>query len=139
MEIFTIGFTKTSAREFFGKLTRARIERLVDVRLNNSSQLAGFTKKEDLEFFLRAIAGIGYVHLADLAPTQDILTAYKKEKGDWAVYQAKFLALMRARRSGKLNAESNPASRYGCRSGADSLNTSATRNSGRWARTAGTQ
>jgi uncharacterized protein (DUF488 family) len=68
------------------------------VRLNNSSQLAGFTKKEDLEFFLRAIAGIGYVHLPELAPTQDILTAYKKEKGDWLEYKKKFVALMKDRK-----------------------------------------
>jgi uncharacterized protein (DUF488 family) len=96
--MYTIGFTKKSAEEFFTKLKQAGVARVLDVRLNNSSQLAGFTKKDDLEFFLKAIAGIDYVHLPELAPTQDILTAYKKEKGDWSVYEPKFLDLMRARR-----------------------------------------
>jgi uncharacterized protein (DUF488 family) len=98
IKLFTIGFTKKSAEEFFTKLQGAGVARVLDVRLNNSSQLAGFTIKEDLAFFLRAIAGIGYVHLPDLAPTQDILTAYKKEKGDWLEYEKKFLALMRERK-----------------------------------------
>ncbi len=73
------------------RFQQAGAARVLDVRLNNSSQLAGFTKKDDLEFFLKAIAGIGYIHLPELAPTQDILTAYKKEKGDWSVYEPKFL------------------------------------------------
>lgn len=98
IKLFTIGFTKKTAQEFFGKLQQAGVARVLDVRLNNSSQLAGFTKKDDLEYFLKAIAGIGYVHLPELAPTQDILTAYKKEKGDWSVYEPKFLALMKSRR-----------------------------------------
>lgn len=98
IRLYTIGFTKKSAEEFFTMLKDAGVARVLDVRLNNSSQLAGFAKKDDLEFFLRAIHGIGYVHLPDLAPTQDILTAYKKEKGDWSVYEPKFLQLMRGRR-----------------------------------------
>jgi uncharacterized protein (DUF488 family) len=98
IQLYTIGFTKKSAEEFFTMLKDAGVARVLDVRLNNSSQLAGFTKKDDLEFFLRAIHGIGYAHLPDLAPTQDILTAYKKEKGDWSVYEPKFLHLMRERR-----------------------------------------
>lgn len=97
IRLFTIGFTKKSAEQFFTKLKDAGVARVLDVRLNNSSQLAGFAKKDDLEFFLRAIHGIGYVHLPDLAPTQDILTAYKKEKGEWSVYEPKFLELMRTR------------------------------------------
>lgn len=98
IQLYTIGFTKKSAEEFFTKLKKAGIARVLDVRLNNTSQLAGFTKKDDLEYFLKSIHGIGYVHLPYLAPTQDILTAYKKEKGDWSVYEPKFLELMRARR-----------------------------------------
>ncbi len=98
IRLYTIGFTKKSAEKFFTTLKDAGVVRVLDVRLNNSSQLAGFTKKEDLEFFLKSIAGIEYLHLPDLAPTQDILTAYKKEKGDWSVYTAKFLSLMQARR-----------------------------------------
>ena len=98
MKIFTIGFTKKSAEEFFTRLKQPDLVRLVDVRLNNVSQLAGFTKKNDLIFFLCAICAIDYVHLTELAPTQDILDAYKKEGGDWSVYERQFLALMAARR-----------------------------------------
>lgn len=72
--------------------------RIVDVRLNNSSQLAGFTKKSDLPFFLREICGLDYVHLPELAPTQEILDTYKKKGGDWAAYEKQFLELMAKRR-----------------------------------------
>jgi uncharacterized protein (DUF488 family) len=72
-------------------------KRLVDVRLNNVSQLAGFAKKDDLAYFVKEICGMEYVHIPDLAPTQDILDEYKKNKGDWAVYERKFLELMRQR------------------------------------------
>jgi uncharacterized protein (DUF488 family) len=98
MEVFTIGFTKKTAEEFFGLLRRHGIKRLVDVRLNNVSQLAGFTKREDLQFFLREICGAEYVHESRLAPTQEMLDAYKKEKGTWADYEKKFLDLMMARK-----------------------------------------
>jgi uncharacterized protein (DUF488 family) len=98
MKIFTIGFTKKSAETFFARLRDTGVQRLVDVRLNNVSQLAGFTKKEDLRYFARAICGIAYVHLTELAPTQEILDAFKKKKGDWGEYERKFLELLKARR-----------------------------------------
>jgi uncharacterized protein (DUF488 family) len=98
MKIFTIGFTKKSAEEFFTKLRRAGVKRLVDVRLNNVSQLAGFTKRDDLRYFTKAVCGIDYVHLPTLAPTQDMLNEYKKKGGDWFVYEKKFLDLMAKRR-----------------------------------------
>ncbi|HPF35779.1 MAG TPA: DUF488 domain-containing protein [Candidatus Krumholzibacteria bacterium] len=97
MKLFTIGFTKKSAETFFTKLTLAGAKRVVDVRLNNVSQLAGFAKRNDLEFFLREICHMDYIHVPELAPTQDILDEYKKNKGDWAVYEQKFLELMRRR------------------------------------------
>ena len=97
IELFTIGFTQTTARDFFTSLKIAGVKRVVDVRLNNNSQLAGFSKKEDLAYFLKEIAGIEYVHLPDLAPTQDILDAYKKNKGDWGIYERAFLTLMTQR------------------------------------------
>lgn len=97
MKLFTIGFTKKSAEAFFTKLKLSRAKRVVDVRLNNVSQLAGFAKRNDLEFFLREICHMDYVHVPELAPTQDILNEYKKNKGDWAVYEQKFLELMRKR------------------------------------------
>jgi uncharacterized protein (DUF488 family) len=98
MKVFTIGFTKKSAREFFDKLRRPGILRLLDVRLNNVSQLAGFTKRDDLLFFCEAVLSIGYVHLPQLAPTQSMLDEYKKNGGDWLDYESKFLALMSERK-----------------------------------------
>jgi uncharacterized protein (DUF488 family) len=98
MEVYSIGFTKRTAAEFFGALKRTGIKRLLDVRLNNSSQLSGFTKRDDLPFFLKEICGAEYVHEPLLAPTQDILDAYKKQKGSWENYERKFLQLMADRR-----------------------------------------
>lgn len=98
MKIYTIGFTKKTAEQFFEKLKRAGVERIVDVRLNNVSQLAGFAKRDDLRYFARQICGIDYVHLPELAPTKDILDAYKKHKGEWSAYEKKFIELMEARR-----------------------------------------
>lgn len=97
MNLFTIGFTKKSAEVFFNKLRRSGAKRIVDVRLNNVSQLAGFAKRNDLQFFLREMCGMDYVHVPELAPTKDILDEYKKNKGDWSVYEGKFLDLMRRR------------------------------------------
>lgn len=97
MILFTIGFTKKTAEAFFTKLKRSGAKRVVDVRLNNVSQLAGFAKRNDLQFFLREICHMDYVHVPELAPTQDILDEYKKNKGDWGVYEQKFLELMRKR------------------------------------------
>jgi uncharacterized protein (DUF488 family) len=97
VKLFTIGFTKTSAEGFFSRLSRAHVRKLVDVRLNNVSQLAGFAKKDDLKYFAKAICGIPYEHIASLAPTQDMLDEYKKSKGAWSVYADKFLNLMAQR------------------------------------------
>lgn len=97
MKIFTIGFTKKSARRFFELLRESGAKRVVDVRLNNVSQLAGFAKKDDLAFFLKDICGMEYVHLPELAPTQDMLDEYKKHHGDWKNYESRFLELMRQR------------------------------------------
>jgi len=98
IKLFTIGFSKKSAREFFRILQNAGVKRVVDIRLNNVSQLAGFTKKDDLEFFLKAIAGIEYVHRLQLAPTKEILDGYKKKKMDWSEYVERFSKVMIDRR-----------------------------------------
>lgn len=98
MEVFTIGFTQKSASEFFGTLKRAGIKRLLDVRLNNSSQLSGFAKRDDLPYFLSELAGIEYRHEPLLAPTQEMLDSYKKQKGSWQEYERRFLALMSERK-----------------------------------------
>ncbi len=97
MKISTIGFTKKSAESFFTKLQRAGVRKLVDVRLNNVSQLAGFTKHDDLRYFLKAICNIDYVHLPELAPTQEIMDEYKKRNGDWGLYERQFIDLLKAR------------------------------------------
>lgn len=94
IRLFTIGFTGKTAEAFFESLRKAGVRRLVDIRLNNVSQLAGFTKKRDLEYFLRVIANIDYVHELELAPTKDILDGYKKKQIDWAEYEGRFNALM---------------------------------------------
>lgn len=98
MKIFTIGFTKTSAEHFFGRLRESGARTLADVRLNNVSQLAGFAKRDDLKWFTSELVGMRYQHLPQLAPTQDMLNRYKKEKGDWSQYAEEFLSLMRKRR-----------------------------------------
>ena len=94
MVVHTVGFTKKTAEQFFGILKTAEIRRLVDVRLNNVSQLSGFTKRDDLAFFLKEICGAEYQHMPLLAPTQPMLDALKKHKGAWADYELGFLALM---------------------------------------------
>jgi uncharacterized protein (DUF488 family) len=97
MEIHSIGFTKKSAQQFFDALRRAGVRRLVDVRLNNVSQLAGFAKRQDLPFFLRELCAAEYLHEPLLAPTQEMLDEYKKHKGGWAQYERSFLTLMAER------------------------------------------
>ena len=98
MEICSIGFTQKTAEEFFSLLRRAGIRRLLDVRLKNVSQLAGFAKREDLPFFLRELCGAEYRHETLLAPTAEILDEYKKKQGPWPEYEARFLALMAERK-----------------------------------------
>jgi uncharacterized protein (DUF488 family) len=97
MKLYTIGFTKKSAETFFETLQKSGARRVLDVRLNNVSQLAGFAKKQDLAYFLATICGMEYEHLPILAPTQDMLNAYKKLRGSWSDYERKFLELMRDR------------------------------------------
>lgn len=99
MEIFTIGFTQSSAEDFFGRLKDHSIERLLDVRLSNSSQLAGFAKRDDLAYFLRELVGADYEHAPLLAPTQEIFDSYKKKKEmSWEQFEQSFEQLMAERR-----------------------------------------
>ncbi|MBG1269441.1 DUF488 domain-containing protein [Nostoc sp. WHI] len=97
VNLFTIGFTQKSAQKFFDTLVKAGVKRVIDTRLNNVSQLAGFSKKSDLEYFLNKIGNIEYTHLIELAPTKDILDEYKKNKSGWVIYEQKFLQLMAER------------------------------------------
>ena len=98
MNVFTIGFTRKPARRFFELVSRSGAKRIVDVRLNNASQLSAFAKKDDLAFFLAEICSIEYVHAPNLAPTADMLKAYRKGQVDWMTYERQFLDLMRERR-----------------------------------------
>jgi uncharacterized protein (DUF488 family) len=97
VELFTIGFAETNAASFFSMLRDSGARRVIDVRLNNTSQLAGFTKRDDLRFFLHEVCNMEYVHVPELAPTQDILDAFKKQKGSRAVYEDAFKSLMTSR------------------------------------------
>lgn len=98
VKAFTIGFTKTTAENFFGRLIDSNVKLVVDVRLNNTSQLSGFAKSNDLSYFLSKIGGIRYAHRPELAPTDTMLKEFKKEKGEWSLYERRFLALMEARK-----------------------------------------
>jgi uncharacterized protein (DUF488 family) len=94
LNVFTIGFTQKPAERFFGLLREARVERVLDVRLHTQSQLAGFAKRDDLRFFLATIAGIDYLHLPDLAPTQQLLHAYRERQLSWDDYARAYRALL---------------------------------------------
>jgi uncharacterized protein (DUF488 family) len=97
MNLFTIGFTKKSAQKFFEFLKSSGVQRIVDVRLNNVSQLAGFAKRDDLKYFLKELGNIEYTHLPDLAPTKPMLDGYRKEHKNWDRYENEFLDLMEHR------------------------------------------
>lgn len=97
MKIYTIGFTKKNAETFFSFLKDANISTLIDVRLNNVSQLAGFAKRDDLKYFLNELCNTDYLHAPELAPTKEMLNAYKKGDMPWAKYEDKFLNLMSQR------------------------------------------
>lgn len=94
MEIYTIGFAGKSAAEFFGHLKNAGIRRLIDIRLNNTSQLAGFTKADNLPYFLKELCNIDYVHEPLLAPTKEIFDAYKKDGIEWPEFERRYRELL---------------------------------------------
>ena len=97
MEIATLGFTRTSAESFFGRVTASGIKRLGDVRVHNTSQLAGFAKRDDLAYFLRTICGVEYVELPELATSEELLAAYRGKQLSWDEYEQRYLALLRQR------------------------------------------
>ena len=97
MRILTVGFTRKSAERFFELVHKSGARKVVDVRLNNVSQLAGFSKKNDLAYFLQQICGVSYDHLPSLAPTKEMLDTYKKKHGSWEDYERRFIDLMAER------------------------------------------
>ena len=102
MNLYTIGFVQKSAEDFFSILSKNKIDCVIDIRLNNSSQLAGFTKAKDLCFFLNKIANISYIHNVKYAPTKEILDNYKKNKITWEIYENEYKALIEKRQVEKL-------------------------------------
>ncbi len=106
IKLFTIGFTKKDAETFFEILEKAGVRKIIDIRLNNVSQLAGFTKKDDLKYFLKRIVGCDYRHEPLLAPTKEIMDGYKKKEIDWSEYEAVFKALLKARKAHTLVSQS---------------------------------
>lgn len=97
MRILTVGFTQKSAKRFFELLHGAGVSRIVDVRLNNASQLAGFAKKNDLAWFARKLCGIDYTHVPSLAPTKELLSDYRNKRISWIEFESRFLDLIRNR------------------------------------------
>ena len=102
INLYTIGFTKKNAETFFSLLKRNNVRKLIDVRLNNVSQLAGFTKQEDLKYFLRELCNIDYYHFEQFAPTEEILKRYKKKEISWKEYEEEFISLISKRQIEKL-------------------------------------
>jgi uncharacterized protein (DUF488 family) len=98
IRLYTIGFTRKSAETFFTALQSAGVRRLIDIRLQNVSQLAGFAKRDDLEYFLKTICGIEYVHRPDLAPPADLLDGYRKKSIKWDGFEREFGEVIRQRR-----------------------------------------
>jgi len=90
VKVFTMGYVGKNAREFFDILKQTGIKKVADVRLYNTSQLGGFTKKQDLEYFLQTIVGAEYIHMPVMAPTKQLLNDYKKGRLSWPQYENQF-------------------------------------------------
>ena len=105
MTIYTIGFAQKNAKTFFELIRKNNVEIVVDIRLNNKSQLAGFTKGNDLSYFLKEICNCEYTHCIDFAPTKEILDNYKKKGATWDQYVEQFLPLMEKRKAVELFAK----------------------------------
>lgn len=101
IELYTIGFTKKSAKQFFELLTTNDVKEIIDTRVNNTSQLAGYAKGKDLEFFAKEIANIDYQHELDFAPTKELLSKYRKKEMTWEEYEIEYMNLLDMRRVGK--------------------------------------
>lgn len=106
IKLFTIGFTGKTARQFFDLLRNNQVGTVVDTRVSNASQLAGYAKGTDLPFFLQEVGGMGYEHNLDFAPTKELLDAYRKKEMTWAEYEVEYLNLIDMRKIGdKVNIE----------------------------------
>lgn len=97
MTLYTVGFTKKTAQDFFEMLIVNNIKKLIDIRLNNKSQLAGFAKSVDLEYFLKKIVNIEYTHMPQFAPTKQLLKSYQKKEISWEEYQKQYKDILNKR------------------------------------------
>jgi uncharacterized protein (DUF488 family) len=98
IKLYTIGFTKKSAEHFFELLKKNNVKKIVDIRINNTSQLAGFAKGSDLAYFAKSINNIEYVYIPDFAPTKELLSDYQNKKIGWLDYQKIFMNLIEQRK-----------------------------------------
>jgi uncharacterized protein (DUF488 family) len=98
MKLYTIGFTKKDARTFFGLLIDNNVRTIIDIRIHNLSQLAGFTKKDDLSYFLEKIAGIGYVHLIEAAPGESLMKNLHAGMVTWQAFETAYRDLLKTRK-----------------------------------------
>jgi uncharacterized protein (DUF488 family) len=98
MKLFTIGFTQKPARRFFDLLQSNNVSKIIDTRINNSSQLSGFAKGSDLKFFAKEIGDIDYFHELDFAPTKELLAKYRKKEISWNDYTIEYLNLLDIRK-----------------------------------------
>jgi len=97
MKIFTIGFTKKSAEGFFDLLEKHGVQKIIDIRISSSSQLAGFAKDKDLAYFARKILGIPYEHRLELAPTKELMNGYRSGEISGEGYKQRYLELLEQR------------------------------------------
>lgn len=95
--LYTIGFTKKSAEQFFNLLRDNHVRQLVDIRISNGSQLAGFAKGKDLEFFLKEICHIPYKHITNFAPTKELLDLWRQKKVTWKEYEDIYTTILKER------------------------------------------
>jgi uncharacterized protein (DUF488 family) len=100
-KLYTIGFTKKSAEQFFDLLTTNKVEKIIDTRINNTSQLAGYAKNPDLSFFAKKIGNMDYQHEVDFAPTKELLSKYRKKEITWEAYEIEYLNLLDMRKVAK--------------------------------------
>lgn len=98
IQLYTIGFTGKTAEQFFALLKKAGVEKIIDTRINNVSQLAGFAKGADLKFFAKAVGGMAYEHVVEMAPTKELLARYRDKELTWEEYEVEYLRLLDQRK-----------------------------------------
>lgn len=103
INLYTIGFTKKNAETFFNLLINNKVKRIIDIRISNTSQLAGFAKADDLKYFAKAVGDIDYVYMPQFAPTNELMKKYRNKEITWEKYEAEYLKLLNKRKAGHFN------------------------------------